>query len=193
MFPSHDMLAFFLFFSGIFRKDKKLLTVSLLVALYYASLIWEIFPEELFCRLDEPRRISWQAHLSGAVVGLSLALIFRKDKKLLTVSLLVALYYGSLIWGIFPEELFYRLDEPSRISWQAHLSGAVVGLSLALIFRKKHQEKKKKFIWEFPNYYSEKDNKLWQEYIEGHPEHFLEMPQKKKEEIWEHLDEIRKK
>ena len=119
--------------------------------------------------------------------------IFRKDKKLLTVSLLVALYYGSLIWGIFPEELFYRLDEPSRISWQAHLSGAVVGLSLALIFRKKHQEKKKKFIWEFPNYYSEKDDKLWQDYIEGHPEHFLEMPQKKKEEIWEHLDEIRKK
>jgi membrane associated rhomboid family serine protease len=118
--------------------------------------------------------------------------IFRKDKKLLTVSLLVALYYGSLIWGIFPEELFYRLDEPSQISWQAHLSGAVV-VFLALIFRKKHQEKKKKFIWEFPNYYSEKDDKLWQEYIEGHPEHFLEMPQKKKEEIWEHLDEIRKK
>ena len=119
--------------------------------------------------------------------------IFRKDKKLLTVSLIVALYYGSLIWGIFPEELFYKLEEPSKISWQAHLAGAIVGISLAIIFRKKHQEKKKKFIWEFPNYYSEKDDKLWQEYKENFPENVDEMPQIKKNEIWEHLDEIRNK
>lgn len=119
--------------------------------------------------------------------------IFRKDKKLLAVSLIVALYYGGLIWGIFPEELFYKLDQPSKISWQAHLAGSAVGLCLALVFRKKHQEKKKKFIWEFPNYYSEKDDKLWQEYKENHPEHFEEMPQFKKENVWDHLDEIRKK
>ena len=118
--------------------------------------------------------------------------LFRWNMKLLTVSLIVALYYGSLIWGVMPEELFSNLPEPSRISWQSHLSGAVVGIILAFIFRKTG-EKTKKFIWQFPNYYSEKDDKLWQEYIEGHPEHFLEMPQKKKEEIWEHLDEIRKK
>jgi membrane associated rhomboid family serine protease len=58
--------------------------------------------------------------------------------------LVVALYYGSLIWGIFPEELFYKLDQPSKISWQAHLSGAIVGLALALIFKNKHREKNKK-------------------------------------------------
>lgn len=119
--------------------------------------------------------------------------IFRKDKTLLAVALVVALYYGSLIWGIFPEELFYQLDQPSKISWQAHLSGAVVGLALAIIFRKKHQGKKKRFIWEFPNYYSEKDDKLWQEYIQNHPEHFTEEPKLKKDDIWERLDEIRKK
>ena len=73
--------------------------------------------------------------------------IFRKNKTLLTVALVVALYYGSLIWGIFPEELFYKLDQPSKISWQAHLSGAIVGLALALIFKNKHREKNKKFIW----------------------------------------------
>lgn len=119
--------------------------------------------------------------------------IFRKNKTLLTVALLVALYYGSLFWGIFPEELFYKLNQPSKISWQAHLSGAITGLSLALIFRNKHREKNKKFIWEFPNYYSEKDDKLWQEYQEKHPEHFSEEPKLKKDNIWEHLDEIRKK
>ncbi len=119
--------------------------------------------------------------------------IFRRDNKLLTVSLLVALYYGSLIWGIFPEELFYKLNEPSKVSWQAHLAGAIVGISLSLIFRKKHQEKKKKFIWEFPNYYSEKDDKLWQEYKENFPDSVEEMPQIKKNEVWEHLDELRNK
>jgi hypothetical protein len=46
---------------------------------------------------------------------------------------------------------------------------------------------------EFPNYYSEKDDKLWQDYTQNHPEHFLEEPKLKKDDIWEHLDEIRKK
>ena len=62
-----------------------------------------------------------------------------------------------------------------------------------LIFKNKHREKNKKFIWEFPNYYSEKDDKLWQEYLENHPEHFTEEPKLKKDDAWDHLDEIRKK
>ena len=92
------------------------------------------------------------------------------------------MYYGSLIWGIFPEELFYRLDEPGRISWQAHLSGAVVGLSLATDFRKKHQEKRKNSFG-IPELLQRKDDKLWQEYIEGHPEHFLEMHRKERRNL----------
>ena len=70
-------------------------------------------------------------------------------------------------------------------------SGAVVGFLAN--FRKKHQEKRKNSFGNSRIITAKKDDKLWQEYIEGHPEHFLEMPQKKKEEIWEHLDEIRKK
>ena len=111
---------------------------------------------------------------------------------LLTISLLVVLYYGSLIWGIFPEEMFYSLEAPSKISWQAHLSGAVVGSMLAFMFRKVG-DKKKRFIWQFPNYYSEKDDKLWQEYRANHPEDFNELPYKKREDIWDRLDDLRKK
>lgn len=118
--------------------------------------------------------------------------IFRWNTKLLTISLLVALYYGSLIWGIFPEEFFYNLPEPSRISWQSHLAGSITGISLALIFRKSG-EKKKKYIWEFPNYYNEKDDKLWQDYIENHPDDFEELPQLPQNNIWDYLDEIRNK
>ncbi len=115
--------------------------------------------------------------------------VFRWDMKLLTISLIVALYYGGLIWGMFPEELFYRLEQPSRISWQSHLSGAVVGIILAFAY-KNVGEKKKKFIWQFPNYYSEKDDKLWQQYKELHPEDFNEMPHIKPDGMWEHLDDI---
>lgn len=118
--------------------------------------------------------------------------VFRWNMKLLTISLLVVLYYGSLVWGMFPEELFYNLQEPSKISWQAHLSGAIVGSILAFIF-KNIGDKKKKFIWEYPNYYNEKDDKLWQEYKEAHPDDFLELPYKKNDSIWDHLEELRKK
>lgn len=117
--------------------------------------------------------------------------IFRWDVRLMTVSLVVALYYGSLIWGIFPEEFFYQLPEPSRISWQSHLAGSITGLMLALIFRKQI-DKKIKYIWQYPNYYSEKDDKLWQAYIASHPQDFEELPQLKQENIWDYLDEIRK-
>ena len=132
---------------------------------------------------------------SGLVYMLAFFLFFsgvlRRERPLLVVSLLVALYYGSLIWGVLPEEFFSNLTEPSRISWQAHLAGAVVGIMLAFVYRKTG-EKKKRYIWEFPNYYTEKDDKLWQDYIQNHPEDFREMPQKK-EDVWRYLDEIRRK
>lgn len=118
--------------------------------------------------------------------------VFKWNLKLLTISLVVALYYGSLIWGMLPEELFSNLAEPSRISWQSHLAGGIVGIILAFIFRK-IGEKRKRFIWEFPNYYNEKDDILWQEYKENNPEDFLELPHKPKDNIWDHLDEIRRK
>lgn len=118
--------------------------------------------------------------------------VFRWDLKLLAVTLVVGFYYGSLVWGVFPEELFYQLNEPSKISWQSHLSGALVGVILAFMF-KNTGERKKKFIWEFPNYYSEKDDKLWMEYREKHAEDFEELPQKQKDVIWERLDELRRK
>lgn len=132
---------------------------------------------------------------SGVVYVLAFFLffsgVFRWNMKLLTISLLVVLYYGSLVWGMFPEELFNDLQEPSKISWQAHLAGAIVGSVLAYTF-KKSGEKKKKFIWEFPNYYSEKDDKLWQEYKERYPEDFSELPYKKEDDIWDRLEELRK-
>lgn len=117
--------------------------------------------------------------------------VFRKNPKLLTISLLVALYFGSMIWGIFPEEFFKEMREPSRISWQSHFAGAAVGIILSW-FYKGIGEKRKRFVWEYPNYYSERDDKLWQAYQENNPEDFAELPKAPRNDIWKHLDEIRK-
>lgn len=60
----------FLFFSGILKRDKKSITLSLLVVFLYGGLIYGIFP------LKEG--ISWESHLIGLIVGLFAALFFRK-------------------------------------------------------------------------------------------------------------------
>ena len=108
--------------------------------------------------------------------------VFRRDARLLTISLLVVLYYGSMIWGILPQEWFSNAEDTRQISWQSHAAEALMESSLAFFYKNKG-EKKKKFIWEFPNYYSEKDDRLWQEYIQKHPEDFLEMPQDRKSHV----------
>ena len=66
-------LAFFLFWSGIFKKHKPLIAISLLVAFLYGNLVWGIFP----LKINDPT--SWEGHLSGAVAGFLLAIIFRKQ------------------------------------------------------------------------------------------------------------------
>jgi len=64
------LLVSFIFFSGIFRKYYRLIALSLVVVFLYGSMVWYIFPTE--------ERISWEGHLSGFLVGLVFAFIFRK-------------------------------------------------------------------------------------------------------------------
>lgn len=63
--------AFFLFFSGLFRRDMKALAISLLVAFAYGSLIWGVIPSYNI-------RVSWESHLAGAIVGGILAWLYRE-------------------------------------------------------------------------------------------------------------------
>lgn len=61
----------FLFFSGIFRKDVRLMAVSFLVVFLYGSLAWGILP------IDPAQ--SWESHLSGSIAGLFAAIYYRQE------------------------------------------------------------------------------------------------------------------
>ena len=56
-----------------------------------------------------------------------------KQRTLQSLSLLIVLVYGSIIWGIFPIE--------EGVSWEGHLSGAITGTILASIYKKKELPK----------------------------------------------------
>ena len=62
-------LAAFLFVSGLIRRHRLLLRVSLVVVFLYGGMVWWMLPIE--------KHISWEGHLSGAGAGLLLALLFR--------------------------------------------------------------------------------------------------------------------
>lgn len=62
-------LAFFLFFSGVFRRDNKALALALLVIFFYGGLVWGVFPIV--------PGVSWESHLFGGVSGVIMAYAFR--------------------------------------------------------------------------------------------------------------------
>ena len=64
-------LAAFLFVSGVIRDNRLLLRVSLAVAFLYGGIVWWMLP------IDD--HVSWEGHLSGALVGGLLAVVFRKQ------------------------------------------------------------------------------------------------------------------
>lgn len=66
-------LTSFLFFSGIFIRNKSLVAISLLVVFLYGSLIWGIFP--FF------PHVSWEGHLSGFLSGIILSIYFKNEFK----------------------------------------------------------------------------------------------------------------
>ncbi|MFT5305832.1 MAG: membrane associated rhomboid family serine protease [Flavobacteriales bacterium] len=64
-------LAFFIFFSGVFRKEPKLLAIALFVVFLYGSMVWGVLPIDL--------KISFEGHLFGALSGIALAYFYKKE------------------------------------------------------------------------------------------------------------------
>lgn len=67
-------LAFFLFFSGLFRKDTRLLAATFLIAFLYGSMVWGVFPD-----FFPEKNVSWESHLMGMLSGILLAFYYRHE------------------------------------------------------------------------------------------------------------------
>ncbi len=62
-------LAFFLFFSGVFRNDIKSLAISFFIIFMYGGIVWGLAPNVV--------GVSWESHLFGGIVGSLLAYHYR--------------------------------------------------------------------------------------------------------------------
>jgi membrane associated rhomboid family serine protease len=95
---------------------------------------------------------------SGLIYGM-LAYVFiggilRRDMRSISVSLLVGFLYGSMIWGVLPTR--------PQMSWEMHLSGALIGGVLAFVFRSWDRVPVVRYDWEdddtVPDWYPEKEH-----------------------------------
>lgn len=66
-------LAFFLFFSGLFRRHVPLIAISLIITFLYGSMVWHVFP----WKVNDP--ISWEGHMAGGITGLLFSVIYLKS------------------------------------------------------------------------------------------------------------------
>ncbi len=87
-------------------------------------------------------RSAYHIGASGLIYGFVSFLFFsgliRRDTRSIALALIVTFLYGSIIWGIIPQN--------NGISWEYHLFGSLVGISCAFIFR--NSDPYKKYEWE---------------------------------------------
>ena len=78
-------------------------------------------------------RSAYHIGASGLAFGLLSFLlvigILRWDKRAIALSLAVSFMYGGMLWGILPTA--------ENISFEAHLSGALIGLILAFVLKQR--------------------------------------------------------
>ena len=103
-------------------------------------------------------RPSMHIGASGLIYGL-LAYVFvsgilKRDMRSISVSLLVGFLYGSMIWGVLPTR--------PRMSWEMHLTGAVVGVLMAFVYKHWDRVPLVRYDWEdddsVPDWFPEKDD-----------------------------------
>jgi membrane associated rhomboid family serine protease len=99
-------------------------------------------------------RESYHIGASGLVYVLVSFIFFKgirsKYYRLVALSLMVVLVYGSLVWYIFP-------NVQEGISWEGHLAGLITGFGFAILTKTPEYKKMIRYEWEKPEYNPEED------------------------------------
>lgn len=70
--------------------------------------------------------------------------------RLMALSMAVVLFYGGMIWFVFP-------DIDKTISWEGHLAGLITGFFFAAYYKTPDYKKAIQFDWERPDFNPEDD------------------------------------
>ncbi|MCB1159783.1 MAG: rhomboid family intramembrane serine protease [Leptospiraceae bacterium] len=65
---------FFIFLSGVIRRERRAIALSLLAVFLYGGMVWGVLPLE--------KGVSYEGHLSGAVIGSILAILYRNVARI---------------------------------------------------------------------------------------------------------------
>ena len=108
-------------------------------------------------------RESYHIGASGLVYVLVSFIFFKgirtKYYRLIALSLVVIMIYGSLVWYVFP-----HVDE--GISWEGHLAGLITGFVFSIIFTTPDYKKLIRYDWEHPDF-NPKEDKFMQRFDEN--------------------------
>ncbi len=94
-------------------------------------------------------RESYHIGASGLIYVLVSFIFFKGIKtryyRLVALSLMVILLYGSMVWYIFP-------DVQEGISWEGHLAGLITGFAFAMVIKTPEYKKIFRYDWEDPDF-----------------------------------------
>lgn len=136
----------------LYNNSIPLLILIAALRFFYRELTFQV----LFFGLILTGLITWvigrEAYHIGAsgLVYVLVSFIFFKGirtkyYRLVALSLVVIMVYGSMVWYIFP-------DVEEGISWEGHLAGLVTGFAFAVSFKTPEYRKMIRYDWERPDY-----------------------------------------
>jgi membrane associated rhomboid family serine protease len=76
--------------------------------------------------------------------------LMTKYYRLMALSMTVVMFYGGMIWYVFP-------DVDATISWEGHLAGLLTGFGFAAYYKTPDYVKEIQYPWEKPDFNPEED------------------------------------
>lgn len=125
----------------IAQNSMALFVLNSLLFYFYRAIAFPVFLAIFFLS----PALLWFAGRDGNHIGASVLIyaefaflmvsgLIRRNPLLLRVALVVVLYYGSLVWYVFPVD--------KKVSWEGHASGFVIGVLAAFWWRNEGPKRK---------------------------------------------------
>jgi len=148
-------------FEHLFANSIPLLILGTGIFYFYNKIAYKVFFLSYFIAniwIWLGARYAYHIGASGLVYSLATFLffsgVFRRNVKLMAVSLTVVFLYGSMVWGLLPIQ--------PHISWESHLMGAIAGMVLS-VYYKDQGPKRKIYSWELEEEEDEEnEEKYWE-------------------------------